>query len=55
MGADVGKEDEYDTFGQSITKKCRKLGESDRKAFLDLEFKIHTLVHEAEINHLDKA
>ena len=47
------KEDEYDCMGKTIAKKLRGIGQKDRRAYLELEFKITGLLHEAEIAQLE--
>ncbi|OXA53816.1 hypothetical protein Fcan01_10520 [Folsomia candida] len=45
-------QDEYDTYCKTLAEKFRLLGNSDRKRFLELQYSINSLVHEAEMRSL---
>ncbi|XP_035716640.1 uncharacterized protein LOC118439442 [Folsomia candida] len=45
-------QDEYDTYCKTLAEKFRLLRNSDRKRFLELQYSINSLVHEAEMRSL---
>lgn len=47
------EEDEFDTFGKTLAIKFRKLTSLNRRAFLELELKINSLLYEYEMNELE--